>query len=101
MQAISSSLTPSMDATPIDDIINYHFRSEELRAEATLAAGASVSDVNIHGIAQGNKVLALIGDALIRLVIVDQGYIKGASTGEDNCRWGAFSKKEQFRLTSV
>ena len=44
-----------MDATSIDDIINYHFRSEELRNEATLAAGASVSDVNIHDIAQGDR----------------------------------------------
>ena len=82
MQAISPSATPSMEAKSIDDIINYHFRSEELRNEATLAAGASVSDVNIHGIAQGNKVLALIGDALIRLVIVDQGYAEGATICE-------------------
>jgi ribonuclease-3 len=73
-----------MDATSIDDIINYHFRSEALRNEATLASGASVSDVNINGLAQGNKVLALIGDALIRLVIVDQGYVEGATTGEQH-----------------
>ena len=51
MQAISSSATPSMDATSIDDIINCHFRSGELGSEATLAVGASVSDVNIDGIA--------------------------------------------------
>ncbi|KAK4150027.1 hypothetical protein C8A00DRAFT_18378, partial [Chaetomidium leptoderma] len=64
--------------------INYRFKSEELRNEATLAAGASVSDVNVHGSAQGNKDLALIGDALIRLVIVDQGYTEGATTGEEH-----------------
>jgi ribonuclease-3 len=73
-----------MDATSVDDIINYHFRNEELRYEATLAAGASVSDVNIHGPVQGNKDLALIGDALIRLVIDDQGYAEGATTGEEH-----------------
>jgi ribonuclease-3 len=75
-----------MDATSIDDIINYHFRSEALRNEATLAAGASASDVNIHGLVQGNKFLALIGDALIRLVIVDQGYAEGATTGEQHSK---------------
>ena len=71
-----------MEAASISDIINYQFRSERLRNEATLAAGASVSDVNIDGIAQGNKSLALIGDAIIRLVIVDQCYGEGVDTGE-------------------
>jgi hypothetical protein len=49
-----------MDAASIGDIINYQFRSERLRNEAMLAAGASVSDVNIDGIAQGYKALALL-----------------------------------------
>jgi hypothetical protein len=64
--------TPSMDAASIGDIINYEFGSEALLYGATLAAGASVSDVNIDGVVHGNKALALIGDALIRLVIVDR-----------------------------
>jgi ribonuclease-3 len=72
-----------MDATSIDDILNYHFRSEKLRNEALLAEGALVSGVHIDGIAQGNKALALIGDALIRLVIIDQGYQEGAGRGEE------------------
>ena len=40
-----------MGATSVEDIINYEFRSERLRNEATLAAGASVSDVNIDSVA--------------------------------------------------
>ncbi|KAK0736727.1 hypothetical protein B0T21DRAFT_288200, partial [Apiosordaria backusii] len=67
----------------VDDIIKYRFRSEKLRNKATLAAGAPVSDVNVDGNKQGNKDLALVGDALIRLAIVDQGYAEGARTGKE------------------
>lgn len=67
-----------MESTFIDDIINYRFRSEKL------AAGASVLDVNIDGIAKGNKALALIEHALIRSDIVDQGYAEGAHPGEEH-----------------
>ena len=84
------------ESTSIDDIINYRYRSEKQRSEVILAAGASVSDVNIDGIAKGNKALALIGDALIRLVIVDQGYAEGAHPGEEHSQ-----SKEQSKLTST
>jgi hypothetical protein len=57
MQAISPSTIPRMDVTSVDDIINYHFSSEELGSEATLAVGPSVSeDVNIDGVTQGNSI---------------------------------------------
>jgi ribonuclease-3 len=70
-------------ATSLQNIIDYHFKNDKLLNEAILAAGASVSDVQVDGNKQGNKGLALIGDALIRLAIVDQGYADGARTGED------------------
>ncbi|KAH8753342.1 ribonuclease III domain-containing protein [Diaporthe sp. PMI_573] len=71
-------------ATSLQNIIDYHFKNDKLLNEAILAAGASVSDVQVDGNKQGNKGLALIGDALIRLAIVDQGYADGARTGESS-----------------
>ncbi|KAH8747758.1 ribonuclease III domain-containing protein [Diaporthe sp. PMI_573] len=71
-------------ATSLQNIIDYHFKNDKLLNEAVLAAGASVSDVQVDGNKQGNKGLALIGDALIRLAIVDQGYADGARTGESS-----------------
>ncbi|RYO94142.1 hypothetical protein DL764_007892 [Monosporascus ibericus] len=72
-----------MDRTTALQKISYYFKNEKLLDEAFLAAGASVSNVRVEGNEQGNKGLALIGDALIRLAIVDQGYVGGARTGKE------------------
>jgi ribonuclease-3 len=66
----------------IDDIIGYHFNRKELRNEAFLAAGASVSQKAVQGPVEGNKRLALVGDAVWRLVLLDQWYPRGSDTGE-------------------
>jgi ribonuclease-3 len=66
----------------IDDIIGYRFNREELRNEAFLAAGASVSRKSVQGPVEGNKRLALVGDAVWRLVLLDQWYPRGSDTGE-------------------
>ena len=70
------------DPTNVENIIKYHFTNSELLKEAMLAAGASTADKRIEGDKQGNKRLALIGDALIRLDIVDRWHASGANTGE-------------------
>ncbi|RYP48289.1 hypothetical protein DL768_005799 [Monosporascus sp. mg162] len=69
-----------MDKTTALQKIGYSFKNDKLLDEALLAAGAPVSDAQVEGNEQGNKGLALIGDALIRLAIVDQGYVDGART---------------------
>jgi ribonuclease-3 len=66
----------------IDDIIGYHFNRETLRNEALLAAGASVSRKDVQGPVQGNKRLALVGDAVWRLVLLDGWYPEGSNIGE-------------------
>jgi ribonuclease-3 len=66
----------------IESIINYSFKKPQLLDEAFQAAGASESDKGIKGNKGGNKRLALVGDALIRLSILDRWYPHGADTGK-------------------
>ena len=69
-------------AASIENTIKYRFSDRKLLDEATLAAGASVSGKDIAGNAHGNKPLALIGDALIRLDVAHRSYIQGVGTGQ-------------------
>lgn len=61
---------------PEREEIPYSFRDENLLIEALEAAGASLRP-------EGNKRLALIGDAVLRLIICLYGYTQGWSTGEN------------------
>lgn len=58
----------------IEETIGYDFTNANLKEEALLAAGASVSDPAINGDPRGNKRLALVGDAVIQLVILEELY---------------------------
>jgi ribonuclease-3 len=64
----------------LENIIKYHFANPQLLQEALTAEGASQSSQGPAG--NGNKRLALVGDALLRVVILDRWYPCGASTGE-------------------
>ncbi|KAH7111826.1 ribonuclease III domain-containing protein [Dendryphion nanum] len=64
----------------LQDKLGYHFSNMSLLGEAFLAAGASVSRSDIEGPVQGNKRLALVGDAVLRLCILDDWYPKGTDT---------------------
>ncbi|KAH7117487.1 ribonuclease III domain-containing protein [Dactylonectria macrodidyma] len=67
---------------PVERIIQYDFKDHALLEEALSAAGASLS-VPMNDIErQGNKRLALVGDALLRLVIVDDGIVAGKTTAK-------------------
>jgi ribonuclease III len=62
---------------PVDQVIGYTFTDKSLRDDALVADYAPVSD----GSKEGNKRLALIGDALLQLVILDEWYPSGKSIG--------------------
>ncbi|KAK7189020.1 hypothetical protein DPSP01_004127 [Paraphaeosphaeria sporulosa] len=52
----------------------YHFKDCSLLEEAFLAAGASISRSDVEGPEKGNKRLALVGDAALRLAVIDDWY---------------------------
>ncbi|KAK5085215.1 hypothetical protein LTR05_004495 [Lithohypha guttulata] len=70
----SKKAEPNMvsDAT-VEEITGYHFHDIDLMHEAITAAGMG---------SDGNKRLALVGDALIRLVTVDDWYPSGKSPAD-------------------
>ena len=72
----------------IQDIIQHRFIRPEILDEATLAAGASISCKDVDGNVEGNKPLALIGDALIRLDVAARSYARGTGTRKD--KWVGF-----------
>ncbi|KAK5997727.1 hypothetical protein PT974_00083 [Cladobotryum mycophilum] len=68
------------DQHEIQNILAYEFRDFELVSEAFQAPGAGQSLSRDNARRHGNKGLAQIGDAVLRLVIIDDGIMEGAST---------------------
>jgi ribonuclease-3 len=62
--------------------LHYSFKNASLLEEALTAAGAAVSSRDVDGPASGNKRLALVGDAVLRLSVLDEWYPAGGSTGK-------------------
>ncbi|SPJ79168.1 uncharacterized protein FTOL_07559 [Fusarium torulosum] len=70
------------DRKELEAILQYEFRDPSILKEALLADGAEPANSATDPKKHGNKRLALIGDALLRLVLVDDSIIGGASTAE-------------------
>jgi len=65
----------------LQDILGYHFSNPLLLDEATLTRGGgsvTLTPQNTHG----NKPLALVGDALLRLDVGVRAYAEGTGTDE-------------------
>jgi ribonuclease-3 len=72
----------------LEAILQYQFRDPSILDEALLADGAEPANSATDAKKHGNKRLALIGDALLRLVLVDDSIVGGASTGISAARMG-------------
>jgi ribonuclease-3 len=70
----------------IQDRVDYHFHDSTLLKDAFLASGASVSSVDIEGPVKGNKRLALVSDAVLRLAVLDEWFESDTSTGMADLR---------------
>ena len=64
------------DCLLVEQAIGYQFRDKKLLQEALTAAGAEGDGHD------GNRQLALIGQAALRLTIADSGYMKLMSRGQ-------------------
>ncbi|KAF4465957.1 Ribonuclease III [Fusarium albosuccineum] len=62
-------------------IIDHKFEDQKLLEEALVAAGADAEPPINDTKRQGNQRLALIGDAVLRLILVDDGIVSGKTTG--------------------
>ncbi|KAH7084239.1 ribonuclease III domain-containing protein [Paraphoma chrysanthemicola] len=70
----------------IQDQVDYHFHDSALLREAFLASGAPISSVDVEGPVKGNKRLALVGDAVLRLAVLDEWFESGTNTAEGHGR---------------
>jgi ribonuclease-3 len=62
--------------------LHYTFHGTHLLEEAFIADGAVKSRNDLDGPPSGNKRLALIGDAVIRLSVLEEWFLSGGTTGE-------------------
>ena len=66
----------------LQDQLHYAFHDTHLLEEAFIADGAVISRNDLDGPPSGNKRLALIGDAVLRLSVLDEWFLSGGTTGE-------------------
>ncbi|CAG7955723.1 unnamed protein product [Penicillium salamii] len=69
------SFTTNERIRAVEDIIDYEFVDNTLLEDALEAAGVTMAS-------EGNKRLALIGDAALRLVLYQASYMLGYSIGQ-------------------
>lgn len=74
-----------MASNQIEHALQYKFKDPALLEEALVAAGAGPKKAKTAR-EKGNKVLALIGDALLRLVLVDDSVVAGQAPGKGSRR---------------
>lgn len=66
-----------MAATDIENILQYHFKDPALLNEALQADGSTPSLSKENPRKHGNKALAMIGDAVLRVVVIDHNIVGG------------------------
>ncbi|KAF3310051.1 hypothetical protein TWF173_010163 [Orbilia oligospora] len=80
--SIIQQKTDMTNHASVQKIIGYNFKDIHLLTEALEAAGRAVDHET--GSVDGNKRLALVGDAVLRLILVDEWYSsKGSRGGAD------------------
>ena len=67
-------MTPDEKLKKCQDIIQYRFSDPNLLWEALQARGSNVQYLNGRSLKEGNQQLALIGDAVLKLVLVNDAY---------------------------
>ena len=60
--------------------LQYSFNNVDLLQQAFIAAGAAKQRPDVEGDVSGNKRLALIGDAVLRLSVLEEWFPSGEST---------------------
>lgn len=66
-----------MAVPDIENILQYHFKDPALLNEALQADGSTPSLSKENPRKHGNKALAMIGDAVLRPVVIDDSIVGG------------------------
>lgn len=65
----------------VEAIIGYHFEDPPILWEALQAAGSGVQSAGTRRFAEGNKRLAVLGDAILGVALMDDWYATNESRG--------------------
>lgn len=65
----------------VEDIIDYHFAEPLILWEALQATGNGISCVGARSFADGNMRLAMVGDAILKLALLEEWYAGTESRG--------------------
>ena len=69
----------------VEETIGYEFNNRSILWEALQAAGSGVTAVDGRPLMDGNKRLALLGDAIIDVALIEQWYAGLEPKGEPAC----------------
>lgn len=69
----------------VEEKLGYTFRNRDILWEALQAPNSIGSGVPGLDLTDGNKRLALVGDAALKLVLLKRWYREGGSRGESSC----------------
>lgn len=70
-------MTPTVAVEDVQTILGYQFNNRELLLEAIKASGSGLNLGHNRSAMEGNKRLAQVGDAVMRLVLFDEWYLSG------------------------
>ena len=73
---------PATTGPAIEDITGYHFEQSGLLWEALQAPGSGVTLIDGRVIDEGNKRLALVGGAALKLTLLADWFPQGGSAGK-------------------
>ena len=65
----------------VEAAINYHFTEPLILWEALQATGNGISSGGTRSFADGNKRLALVGDAILKVALLEEWYAGTESRG--------------------
>ena len=70
-------MSPIIAVDGVQSILSYQFNNRELLLEAIKASGSGLNLGHNRSALEGNKRLAQVGDAVLRLVLFDEWYSSG------------------------
>ena len=65
----------------VENAIGYQFDDQAVLWEALQAAGSGVTSINGRPLTDGNKRLALLGDAIVNVALIEDWYEGSAPKG--------------------
>ena len=66
----------------VEDVLSYQFNDRNILWEALQAASSRVVSIGGRVLTDGNKRLAMLGDAIVNVALIEEWYASGQSKGK-------------------